>query len=504
MKELYNQLFQKHDTEDNTSLTYMDSLQRDIAIGSWEVNLQTDTVIWSAMTKTIHEVEQDYKPNVKEGVNFFLEGYNRDLISLLFARAVNDQQSYDREFQLKTAKNNIKWVRIVAYPVIEDNKTKKVIGVLQDITEKNNTLNELKLKEELIRTTFEHAPNGMALVSLSGEIITLNKTFCDYLGYTTEELIGCKINKLSHPGGIDIIPANIKNLIDGVSDKFECEKRYIKKDGSYINCILSISILRNENNQPIHFISHLIDITERKVAHKEAETLLTTTKSQNEKLLNFAHIVSHNLRSHSGNLEMLLDIMKTDIPECTENEFFPLIEEAVNNLSETISNLNEVSIINSKESKDLKAVNLLKTTHTALANFKASIIATDAKINISIDSNIYVLVIPAYLDSILFNLISNSIKYKRPDATPVINISAQQTTDFIKITVSDNGLGIDLNLHKKKIFGLYKTFHKHQEARGLGLYITKNQVEAMNGKINVSSKPNEGTTFTIHLKHEAH
>ena len=295
MKELYNQLFQKHDTEDNTSLTYMDSLQRDIAIGSWEVNLQTDTVIWSAMTKTIHEVEQDYKPNVKEGVNFFLEGYNRDLISLLFARAVNDQQSYDREFQLKTAKNNIKWVRIVAYPVIEDNKTKKVIGVLQDITEKNNTLNELKLKEELIRTTFEHAPNGMALVSLSGEIITLNKTFCDYLGYTTEELIGCKISKLSHPGDIDTIPANIKNLIDGVSDKFECEKRYIKKDGSYINCILSISILRNENNQPIHFISHLIDITERKVAHKEAETLLTTTKSQNEKLFYFPAFHIHSL-----------------------------------------------------------------------------------------------------------------------------------------------------------------------------------------------------------------
>ena len=114
------------------------------------------------------------------------------------------------------------------------------------------------------------------------------------------------------------------------------------------------------------------------------------------------------------------------------------------------------------------------------------------------------LVIPAYLDSILFNLISNSIKYKRPDAAPIINISAQQTTDFVKITVSDNGLGIDLNLHKKKIFGLYKTFHKHQEARGLGLYITKNQVEAMNGKINVSSKINGGTTFTIHLKHEAH
>ena len=504
MKELYTQLFQKHKTENNTTLTYMDSLQRDIAIGSWEVNLQDNTVTWSAMTKTIHEVEQDYQPDTKEGINFFLEGYNRDLINLLFTRAVNNQEPYDHEFQLKTAKNNIKWVRIVAYPVIENNATRKVIGVLQDITEKNNTLNELKLKEELIRTTFDHAPNAMALVSLSGKIITLNKSFCDYLGYTKEELIDVKINTLSHPDDIDLIPSNIKNLINGESDKFQCEKRYIKKDGAFINCILSISILRDEKNQPVHFISHLIDISERKAAHKKVETLLATTKNQNEKLLNFAHIVSHNLRSHAGNLEMLLDIMKSDMPECTENEFFPLIQEAVTNLSETISNLNEVSIINSKNQKNLKSINLLKCTNTALANFKAKIIDTNAEISISIDSALNVLAIPAYLDSILLNLISNSIKYKRPDAHPVITITAKKIEGYIKITVADNGLGINLDLHKNKIFGLYKTFHKHKEARGLGLYITKNQIEAMQGTIEVASKINQGTIFTTLLKDDTH
>lgn len=502
MKELYNQLFQNHVTKNNVSYTYMDSIQRDIAIGSWEVNLQNNEVTWSAMTKTIHEVEQDYNPSLEEGINFFLEGYDRELISILFNRAVNKQEPYDNEVQLKTAKNNIKWVRIVAYPVIKNDATQKVIGVIQDITEKNKTLFELKLKEELIRTTFDNAPNAMALVSLDGQILTSNKSFSDYLGYTKEELIGFPINTLSHLEDIDVIPQNIKDLITGKINKFQCEKRYIRKDKSIIHCLLSVSILRDENFKPVHFISHIIDITKRTIANKKVETLLKTTKLQNERLLNFAHIVSHNLRSHSGNIQMLLDLMYSETPEATNNEYVPLILEAVHQLSETIDNLNQVSTINDNKEQDLQRCNLLDFTNKAISNFSAEIKETKAIININIEQDIYVLAIPAYLDSLLFNFISNALKYKQDHIPPEITLSAKQSNKFIKIEIEDNGLGINLDLHKDKIFGLYKTFHNHKEAKGLGLYITKNQIEAMHGKVKVKSKINKGTIFSIYLKYE--
>ncbi|MBD3864087.1 sensor histidine kinase [Olleya marilimosa] len=502
MKELYNQLFQNHVTKNNVSYTYMDSIQRDIAIGSWEVNLQNNEVTWSAMTKTIHEVEQDYNPSLEEGINFFLEGYDRELMSILFNRAVNKQEPYDNEVQLKTAKNNIKWVRIVAYPVIKNDATQKVIGVIQDITEKNKTLLDLKLKEELIRTTFDNAPNAMALVSLDGQILTSNKSFSDYLGYTKEELIGFPINTLSHSEDIDVIPQNIKDLIAGKSNKFQCEKRYIRKDKSIIHCLLSVSILRDENFKPVHFISHIIDITKRTIANKKVETLLKTTKLQNERLLNFAHIVSHNLRSHSGNIQMLLDLMYSETPEATNNEYVPLILEAVHQLSETIDNLNQVSTINDNKEQDLQRCNLLDFTNKAISNFSAEIKETKAIININIEQDIYVLAIPAYLDSLLFNFISNALKYKQDHIPPEITLSAEQSNKFIKIEIEDNGLGINLDLHKDKIFGLYKTFHNHKEAKGLGLYITKNQIEAMQGKVKVKSKINKGTIFSIYLKYE--
>ena len=133
--------------------------------------------------------------------------------------------------QLKTAKNNIKWVRIVAYPVIKNDATQKVIGVIQDITEKNKTLLDLKLKEELIRTTFDNAPNAMALVSLDGQILTSNKSFSDYLGYTKEELIGFPINTLSHPEDIDVIPQNIKDLILN-GEYFEAAKHILQLENN--------------------------------------------------------------------------------------------------------------------------------------------------------------------------------------------------------------------------------------------------------------------------------
>ena len=104
---------------------------------------------------------------------------------------------------------------------------------------------------------------------------------------------------------------------------------------------------------------------------------------------------------------------------------------------------------------------------------------------------------PAYLESILLNFISNSIKYAHPDRTPIITLSFDKIKNEMKI--SDNGLGIDLKKYGSSLFGMYKTFHNNKDAKGIGLFITKNQIEAMGGKISIESEPNVGTTFTVYF-----
>jgi signal transduction histidine kinase len=105
----------------------------------------------------------------------------------------------------------------------------------------------------------------------------------------------------------------------------------------------------------------------------------------------------------------------------------------------------------------------------------------------------------AYLDSVVFNLISNAIKYRKPEAHPIIKIQSGEFQKQNWFSISDNGMGIDLKKYGDRIFGMFKTFHGNRDARGIGLFITRNQIEALGGKIEVDSAPGQGTTFTIYL-----
>jgi len=103
----------------------------------------------------------------------------------------------------------------------------------------------------------------------------------------------------------------------------------------------------------------------------------------------------------------------------------------------------------------------------------------------------------AYMHSIFSNLISNSIKYRKPDEEPYIEINSRKEEGKIILTFKDNGLGIDLTTKSDKIFGLYNRFHSHVEGKGMGLFMVKTQVEALGGIITATSELNKGLEFTI-------
>ncbi len=104
-----------------------------------------------------------------------------------------------------------------------------------------------------------------------------------------------------------------------------------------------------------------------------------------------------------------------------------------------------------------------------------------------------------YMDSIILNLLSNSLKYAREDVPPRITISTREEESNFILQITDNGIGIDLARYGKKIFGLRKTFHKNKDARGVGLFIIKAQIESLEGSITVNSKVGQGSTFTVRL-----
>jgi K+-sensing histidine kinase KdpD len=148
----------------------------------------------------------------------------------------------------------------------------------------------------------------------------------------------------------------------------------------------------------------------------------------------------------------------------------------------------------------MEVLNLYDYVEKAMYNIIAMAQNAEATIYNEIDEDLCVKAMPAYLDSIILNFLTNAIKYKKPTEPAKIEINTSIKDRFIVLEIRDYGQGIDLIKYGEKLFGMYKTFHKHDDSRGLGLFITKNQVEAIGGKIEVESEVNEGTTFYIYLK----
>nr|WP_197718719.1 HAMP domain-containing sensor histidine kinase [Pedobacter schmidteae] len=376
----------------------------------------------------------------------------------------------------------------------------KTNGHSVTLAREHQHLNEkLRLSEERFRRAFEHAAIGMAIVSLKGKWMRINSSLYNILGYRPSELMKLTFQDITYPEDLDKDLNLLNDVIAGIRESYQMEKRYFHKKGHVVWVMLAVSLVKNSDGEPLHFISQITDISKVKAAESEMKSVLEVTSDQNRRLLNFAHIVSHNLRSHSGNLSMLLNFIETDVDEQSRQELFKMFRHAASNLQETIGHLNEVVAVNTTISANLVKVNLNRAINGAIGNIEALLKAANAICINEVKTEIMVNAIPAYLDSILLNFLTNAIKYRSADRQLIIELSAQIEDRLVILTIQDNGLGIDLQLNRDKLFGMYKTFHTNKDARGIGLFITKNQIEAMGGKVSVDSVVGEGTSFKIYF-----
>jgi len=599
-------------------------------MGGWDLDMVTNTVHWSQITKEIHGVPPDYIPTLETGVKFYKEGEHRDNITNLIRNAITYGQPWDTELQIVTAKGNELWVRAKGVPELINGKCVRLYGVFQDIDKKKKTeIKNAKIKERLdlatavaqigiweldltsntlewnnemyhiyglkrenfkglydawkaclhpddqerfqqevemalagikefitefriiqpggdikhlkanagvfrneegemikmigtnwditeqvntqlkldkskasFKGSFESSAVGMALMATDGSWIDINDSLCISLGYTRKELLNLSFQDITHPADLNKELDHLQILLDGNGDSYQMEKRYFHKEGRIVHVVLTVTAVKDFEGNISHFISQIMDISSRIQANNKSEELLDITKNQNNSLLNFAHIVSHNLRSHSSNLTMLSNYLIQEEEENERKVIEKMIKEASESLSETVAHLNEVVQINTGAIDQLKEVNLNSTIRTVEKNITALLHEKNVECDITIDPTFNVKAVPAYLDSIFLNLFTNSIKYSSPERRPKITITSKKKGRSIVLDFKDNGLGINLERHGEKLFGMYKTFHEHEESRGIGLFITKNQIEAMDGKIEVESAVDKGTTFRVTLVSE--
>ena len=235
---------------------------------------------------------------------------------------------------------------------------------------------------------------------------------------------------------------------------------------------------------------------------KRQQELERTSKELSDRcndLMQFNYIVSHNLKSPLAGITGIAQLLQMEGTTPEEKE--SLVEHifgAVTKMNTTIQDLNSILESTSSSKSRKEPVFILLLLDNVKNALQKQIEDTGAILHIDIDDKASELTtVKVYLESVLYNLVSNAIKYHAPGRTPEISISALRNRKNIIITVADNGVGIDLKKHQKQLFGLYKRFNSTVEGKGLGLYMTKLQIEAMDGKIEVESEPGKGTKFII-------
>jgi PAS domain S-box-containing protein len=364
---------------------------------------------------------------------------------------------------------------------------------LQDAQRRADKISELeqalRASEKRYRDLFEKSLDGIYKSTPQGKFVEVNPALVTMLGYDSEE----DLKAIDIKTELYFKEEDRKLMSAHEEDQYPLRK----KDGSKIWVEDHSHYDFDKQGNIIFHRGILRDVTGKVEKQTELAHLLAVTEDQNERLRNFAHIVSHNIRSHSSNLSSLIHFMEVmESPEERAN-LFAMLKKSVNKLEETIQNLNEIITVNQNLKKPAEPRHLKTEVNNTIEVLSGEIRRTNLAVSVDISEEIQVKVIPAYLDSILLNLISNAIKYQSPNVTSTLHISAKTEVDYTVLSIKDNGIGIDLNKNAAKLFGMYETFHGNDDARGFGLYITKNQIEAMGGKIDVESEPNVGSTFRV-------
>ncbi|EPR68713.1 hypothetical protein ADICYQ_2099 [Cyclobacterium qasimii M12-11B] len=381
----------------------------------------------------------------------------------------------------------------------EGNVIGGIIMYTEDITAHKLVSEKLDISLNAFQQNFENAGIGMAIVSLEGKWLNVNEKICAILGYSKSEFNDLTFQDITHPKDLESDLTFLQDVIDGKRQTYQIQKRYIHKLGHEISAILAVSVVRDSKGKILYFISQLIDITALRSAQNQISALLKTTQDQNERLKNFAHIVSHNLRSHSSGMNMLLELLEFEHPDLFEMEIISLLKKGGINLSETIEHLTEIVNINLNESVDYEQVELSKILSKTIESVCPMAKQEGVELINEVSDELYVAGIPAYIESIVLNFVTNGIKYRSPERESYLKIEAKEHKETFEIRFEDNGLGIDLEKNGELLFGMYKTFHRHKDSRGIGLFITKNQIESIGGSVSVKSKEGVGTTFSVFL-----
>lgn len=336
-------------------------------------------------------------------------------------------------------------------------------------------------------------PDLVCLAGYDGYFKKINPAVSKVLEYSAEELYHSPIDKFIHPDDRKIT----QSMREGLKEKkplINFENRYLTKSGKTV--WLSWTSWPIPDRQLVFAIAK--EVTHKKNLEKNRETLLTTLAEKNEELKRLTYITAHDLRTPVGSILSvfeLLDINK--IHDQETQELVQLIKRSTLGLKDNLNKYLQLIAEKDSSNNDEELLNFSEVFNQVMASIQPLVSSTATEIEADFSAAPELHFSRLYLGSIFLNLISNAIKYSRPEIQTTIKIKSFRSEGKIKMTIQDNGQGMDLEQVNGKLFGINQIFHHHSDSKGIGLYLVYNHIKSVGGNIEVASKIGEGSTFTI-------
>jgi PAS domain S-box-containing protein len=465
-------------------------------IGNWEIDFQNCSVIWSAQTSRIFDGNPDTIDTIQPGFLSYVHHDDLDKVAQAFKDSLSGETINTIEHRIVTKSGEIKFLQ-QHWQIFHDvDIPVKAIGTCQDITDRKKSENENKFKAELLDTI------GQAVIAtdLDGQITFWNKAAEDIYGWPLEEALGKNILELTP--SVEMF-AFAQDLIQKFSqgESWSGEFYVQRKDGKQFPAFVHNSPVYDEFGKQTGIIGVSNDISERKESELERTRITNDLLQRNRDLEQFTFIISHNLRAPTANIIGFTEFLQDETLSLEERkDLLKGLESSVSGLDNVIKDINTIlqvkREINEKKEK-ISFSKLVTDIITSIGN-KIDVHQVDIRVDFSEVDEIFSLKV--YLHSIFYNLISNSIKFRKPYEQPRIEIKSKEENGKILLIFKDNGLGMDMKTKGDKIFKLYSRFHSHVEGKGMGLFMVKTQVEAIGGSISLESELNKGTVFKIEFE----
>jgi|GEM_PF-2267247 len=381
------------------------------------------------------------------------------------------------------------------------------VAQIHDISQRVEIEAALRQSETTLRLAFEYANSGMCLVDMTGRMMRVNAKMCDIFGYGKAELEAMTVNDLVLPEDADVSPRFMERARQGVVEQSRFEKRYHRRDGEVITCEVASSLVRDHDGEPLYFISHVQDISERKHHESELRRAREAADAANRAKSQFLAHMSHEIRTPMNGVLGMAQLLAHEPLTPDQAEMVSNIRSAGRSLLSVINDILDFSKI---EAGQLHIETQPFELSRKLGNVVKilSVMARDKGIALTLEPlpviEGHLLGDAMRLEQVLFNLVGNALKFTKQGGVTIriglVTIDPAQVR--LRFEIEDTGIGMS----QETLDRLFTPFTQADASitrrfggTGLGLTISKRLIEMMGGLINASSVEGRGSRFWFEL-----